>query len=98
PSAHWKRPSRLRRDGLFCQPARAGNGHPISAADPLTFLGVPLLLTVVAMIACWIPARRTAKTDPMTTLRQEEWERAPPPIVLALKRDDNPIDEKESLR
>jgi putative ABC transport system permease protein len=45
--------------------------YGVSPADPLTFLGVPLLLTFVAMIACWIPARRAAKTDPMTTLRQE---------------------------
>jgi putative ABC transport system permease protein len=45
--------------------------YGVSAADPLTFVGVPLLLAVVAMIACWIPARRAAKTDPMTALRQD---------------------------
>jgi putative ABC transport system permease protein len=45
--------------------------YGVSAADPLTFLGGPLLLIVVAMIACWIPARRAAKTDPMTALRQD---------------------------
>jgi putative ABC transport system permease protein len=45
--------------------------YGVSAADPLTFLGVPLLLAIVAMIACWIPARRAAKTDPMRALRQE---------------------------
>jgi len=45
--------------------------YGVSAADPLTFAGVPLLLAVVSMIACWIPARRASKTDPMTALRQD---------------------------
>src|SRR6266498_2340418 len=43
----------------------------VSAADPVTFLTVPFLLTAVAVFACWIPGRRAANVDPMIALRCE---------------------------
>ena len=43
----------------------------VGTVDPLTFLAAPLLLTAVAAIALWAPARRAARVDPMVALRQE---------------------------
>jgi putative ABC transport system permease protein len=45
--------------------------YDVGPADPLTFAGVPVLLMITSMLACYIPARKAAKVDPMTALRCE---------------------------
>ena len=43
----------------------------IDARDPVSFILGPILLTLVAVAACWIPARRATRVDPITVLREE---------------------------
>jgi putative ABC transport system permease protein len=45
--------------------------YGVRPIDPLTFMSIPLLLALVTSLACWIPARRAAKVDPMVALHCE---------------------------
>jgi putative ABC transport system permease protein len=49
----------------------ASDLYQVTARDPVTFVGVPILFALVAVAACYIPARRAMRVDPMVALRYE---------------------------
>jgi predicted permease len=57
--------------GLSSLTSMFADSFNVSVNDPLLVVGAPLLLGALALIACYIPARRSAKIDPLKTLREE---------------------------
>ncbi len=55
----------------FANQIIASQLYDVQRLDPAVFIGVAIILLSVALLACWLPARRATKVDPMTALRAE---------------------------
>jgi putative ABC transport system permease protein len=56
---------------VSCAPLIRHFVYGVTPHDPATIIGVTLLLAAIAILACWSPARRAMKVDPMQALRYE---------------------------
>jgi putative ABC transport system permease protein len=67
----FHRATEFTEDPLFRTPLALRQLFGVTPADPLTYAAVVAVLTAASLIACYIPAWRASRVDPMEALRQE---------------------------
>ena len=63
--------SRMKPGAFFVNKVLASLLFEVGPEDPSAFVSVAVLLTAVALVACYVPARRAARIDPLVALRHE---------------------------